>query len=79
MIRGRMIAILSGNFEEAKLHAKTLRLNRNEWFYISTAERLDGCQEIDVHRVGSYFERRDLQHVEKAIALAFSGYHAEPR
>jgi hypothetical protein len=64
----RLHVILAGNYREALFHASRHHWRHYEWTYVSSAEKLQGLDDFELHRVGTWRNRLDLLHIQDVLA-----------
>lgn len=65
-----MICIIAGNYQEARVWARSQMLDKNEWFYPSDVEELKQKSNFHVMVVGTAGQNVPPHYFEKLFRLA---------
>ena len=58
--------VLAGNFRQAEQHARANGWRREDWRYVASVADIQGCDGFKLHRVGTWYDRKDRHEIETA-------------
>ena len=67
-----MKAIIAGTFRQAQEYVKDNKLNRLDYHIISEPYCLKGLRNVEVIKVGTWFERNDIDEIEQELSFLTS-------
>lgn len=59
--------VLAGNHQQAEQYAHKMEWKPTDWIYLSCVEMTFGYRDVELHKVGTWYERKDAPGILRVL------------